>query len=332
MPVRLTQISSRAWEHPADRAALNTLRALPGFDEVVRKVASYFGERGIRQLFLGNAVKVGPNQRPALNQMWTEVLDTLDWPDRPELYVTQTPIANAMAVGFERPFVVVHSGLIEILDPEEQRAVLAHELGHIMSGHTTYTTIAIILLYFGVTNLPFLAGLAILPFQLALLEWYRKSEFSSDRAGLLVVQNLDVSMGTEMKLAGGPHYGDQLSVAEFTKQAAEYEEGGGAIDTVFKILNTVLRTHPLHTVRAGELLRWHRSGEYEAILAGNYRRRGQGDADHPLSDDYVDAAGYYGAKTRETMQTFGDALRGAKDALSNRWRGGGTGAGTTGTP
>src|SRR5205814_6576040 len=70
---------------------------------------SYFGERGIRQLFLGNAVKVGPNQRPALNQMWTEVLDTLDWPDRPELYVTQTPIANAMAVGFERPFVVVRS-------------------------------------------------------------------------------------------------------------------------------------------------------------------------------------------------------------------------------
>ena len=43
----LTQISSRAWEHPADRAALNTLRAIPGFDEVVRKVASFFGERGI---------------------------------------------------------------------------------------------------------------------------------------------------------------------------------------------------------------------------------------------------------------------------------------------
>jgi hypothetical protein len=53
--VNLTQISSRAWEHPADRAALNTLRAIPGFDEVVRKVAGFFGERGIRQLFLANA-------------------------------------------------------------------------------------------------------------------------------------------------------------------------------------------------------------------------------------------------------------------------------------
>ncbi|HEY5061598.1 MAG TPA: hypothetical protein VII52_08695, partial [Gemmatimonadaceae bacterium] len=95
--VPLTQISSRAWEHPADRAALNTLRAIPGFDEIVRKVAGFFGERGIRQLFLGDAIKVTATQRPKLNTMWTEVLETLDWPERPELYVTQTPIANAMA-------------------------------------------------------------------------------------------------------------------------------------------------------------------------------------------------------------------------------------------
>ena len=63
--VQLVQISSRAWEHPADRAALNTLRAIPGFDEVVRKVAGFFGERGIRQLFLGDAVQVSLPIRPA---------------------------------------------------------------------------------------------------------------------------------------------------------------------------------------------------------------------------------------------------------------------------
>ena len=34
-----TQISPTAWEHPADRAALQTLRAIPGFDEVVSKIA-----------------------------------------------------------------------------------------------------------------------------------------------------------------------------------------------------------------------------------------------------------------------------------------------------
>jgi len=322
MPTRvpLVQISSRSWEHPADRAALNALRAIPGFDEIVRKIAGFFGERGIRQLFLGDAVKVSATQRPNLNVMWTEVLETLDWPDRPELYVTQTPIANAMAVGFDKPFVIVHSGLLEILTDDELRSVLGHELGHIMSGHTVYSTIAYILLYFGLSNLPFLAAAAILPFQLALLEWQRKSEFSSDRAGLLVVQDLNVSMSAEMKLAGGKEYGDTLRVEEFIHQAEQYETGGDAWDTVLKIMNTVMRTHPMHTVRAAELLRWHRSGGYDKILAGDYVRRGQNDSDQPLSEDYVDAAGYYGQKTRETVETFKDGLRSAKDAVSSAWR------------
>jgi Zn-dependent protease with chaperone function len=252
--------------------------------------------------------------------MWTEVLETLDWPERPELYVSQTPIANAMAVGFDKPFVVMHSGLLEILDEEEQRAILGHELGHIMSGHPTYTTIAIILMYFGVSNLPFLAAAAILPFQLAILEWHRKSEFSSDRAGLLAVQDLDTVMTAEMKLAGGKPYGDQLRVEEFIRQAEQYETGGDAWDAVLKILNTVMRTHPMHTVRAAELLRWQRSGGYEKILAGDYQRRDQGDSDKPLSDDFVDAAGYYGQKTRDTVNQFKDGLRGARDAVSSAWR------------
>lgn len=319
--VNLTQISSRAWEHPADRAALNTLRALPGFDEVVRKVASFFGERGIRQLFLANAVQVGPNQRPKLNQLWTETLETFDWPERPELYVTQTPFANAGAVGFDKPFVVMNSGTLGLLNEDEQRAVLGHELAHIMSGHTTYHTIAVILVNFGLTNLPFLAGVAILPFQLALLEWSRKSEFSCDRAGLLTVQDLNIAMSTQMKLAGGKQGEDTLSVDAFIKQAETYETGGGAWETVLKLLNTAVRTHPFHTVRAAELLRWQKGGEYDAIISGNYLRRGSDD--RPLADDYADAAGHYGEEWRQTVNQFNDVLSRAKDAFSGAWRGGG---------
>src|SRR5919199_1175785 len=169
MPERktLTQISPIAWEHPADRAALNTLRAIPGFDEVVRKVAGFFGERAIRHLFAGNAVRVGPRQRPKLHALYNEVLETMDWPARPELYVTQTPTVNAGAVGFDNPFIVINSGMLGLLDREEQRTVLGHELGHIMSGHATYRTIALILLQIGLRNLPFLTGIALLPIALA---------------------------------------------------------------------------------------------------------------------------------------------------------------------
>lgn len=315
----LVQISSRSWEHPADRAALNTLRAIPGFDDVVRKVAAFFGERGIRQLFLANAVRVGPKQRPAFDRLYGEVLETLDCPSRPQLYVTQTPFVNAGAVGFDQPFIVMNSGTIATLDDDELRFILAHEVGHIMSGHTTYRTIAIIIITFGLNNLPFLAGMALLPFQLALMEWYRKSELSSDRAGLLGTQDLNIAMGTFLKLAGGRVRGDESSVEEFMLQAAEYESGGGAWDTVLKLLNTAFRDHPFNTVRAAELLRWHGTGEYAAILGGAYIRRGVDD--RPLSDDYIDAAGYYGQKTRDTLNQFGDAFNRARDVFTSTWRG-----------
>jgi Zn-dependent protease with chaperone function len=308
---------------------LNTLRSIPMFDEVVRKIAGFFGERGIRQLFLANAVRVGPRQRPKLNSVYTEVLETLDWPTRPQLYITQTPFLNAGAVGFDEPFIVMNSGTLSALDREEQRFILAHELGHIMSGHTTYRTIAIIIITFGLNNLPFLAGMALLPFQLALLEWYRKSELSCDRAGLLGTQDLDVSMRTFLKMAGGSGADDDIQVEEFMQQASEYETGGNAWDMVLKLLNTAFREHPFNTVRASELLRWHRSGEYERILAGTYYRRGE--EPPPLSRDFEDAAGYYGEETRQTFGPLGDSLRRAREAFSSAFRGGGGGSPTGST-
>jgi len=317
--IKLTQIASTAWEHPADRAALNALRAIPGFDQVVRKVASFFGEKGIRQLFLANAVRVGPTQRPKLWAMYQEVLETLDWPEVPELYVTQTPLVNAAAVGFDKPFIVVNSGLIELLEPEEQRDILGHELGHIMSGHTTYTTIAIIILTVGVQNLPFLAGLALLPFQLALLEWYRKAELSADRAGLLTTQDRNNSMSSFLKMAGGKEYGDQISLDAFMEQAKSYEYEADFVDKVWQLINTAFRTHPFGTVRAAELQRWIDAGGYDKILAGDYRRRGDVTTP-PLSDDFVDAAGYYGDQAKGAMETISGVLGRARSAFDQAFR------------
>src|ERR671913_1851071 len=166
------EISAVSWEHPADRAALQALRAVPGVDEVIRKVLALLGgERGIRLLFQGNAVRVGPSQFPTLWQLHTEVTTTFDWTTVPELYVSQTPFFNAGAYGIDSPFIVVHSAAIELLDYDELRVLLAHEMGHVISGHGLYHTIAAILAMMSLGALPTLAGLAVLPIRLAFLEW-----------------------------------------------------------------------------------------------------------------------------------------------------------------
>ena len=165
----LTQIAPLSWEHPADRAALQSLRAIPGFDLVVKKISGFIGERGIRLLFQADAVRVGPNQFPRLNELYTDVLTTMDWEPRPELFVSQTPFVNAGAYGMERPFIVINSGALKLLDDDEMRTLLGHELGHVMSGHALYHTILILIMNFSFATLPFLAGIALLPIQIALL-------------------------------------------------------------------------------------------------------------------------------------------------------------------
>ncbi|MFL5471018.1 MAG: M48 family metallopeptidase, partial [Gemmatimonadales bacterium] len=165
---RFPEIAAITWEHPADRAALQTLRAIPGVDEIIRRVIALLGgERGIRLLFQGNAVRVGPHQFPKLWHLHTEVTTTFDWSTVPELYLTQTPFFNAGAYGIDSPFIVVHSAAVELLDDDELRVLLSHELGHVMSGHALYRTIAAILALVSLGVLPMLAELVVLPVRLA---------------------------------------------------------------------------------------------------------------------------------------------------------------------
>jgi len=61
---RLLGISSKAYEHPADRAATAALQSIPMLDLVIRKLIEYGYERALRQVFMGGSVKLGPDQLP----------------------------------------------------------------------------------------------------------------------------------------------------------------------------------------------------------------------------------------------------------------------------
>lgn len=307
----LTGISPIAWEHPADRAALNTLRKVPGFDLALRKVFGLFGERALRLAFKANAVRVTPKQYPWVHERLERACEVLDVDSPPEVYVSQTPVVNAGAVGMSDPFIVLNSSMLEILGPDEVEAVLGHEVGHILSGHVLYRTLLILLLNLMIFRYT-LAGLAIRPILMALLEWYRKSELSSDRAGLLAVQDADAAMRSLMLLAGGMR-GETLDLDEFVAQSEEYREGGDLLDSVYKVLNVLGQTHPFAVVRVAELRDWIESGAYERILAGEYQRRDEKDA-RPYREDLAEAMKGYKDAARELF----DEVDAAVDRLRSR--------------
>src|SRR6056297_3074080 len=212
--IQFEKISPRAWEHPADRAALAALKQVPGLNEVVKFFLGMTGEKQIRLLYLSSAVRVTPRQFPKLNGLVEEACRVMDVADRPELYVTQNPALNAGASGVQKPFMTVNSSMIDTLDDDEMLAVIAHELGHIMSGHVLYKTLLWFLLNMAsvVVRIP-VAQIVLLGVLAALKEWDRKSELSADRAGLIVVQKPQVSSTVLMKLAGGKHL-DEMDLDE----------------------------------------------------------------------------------------------------------------------
>ena len=290
--IRLPQIDPRAYEHPADRGALATLRTVPEFATLLRVVSGAFAERGERLLSLSSSIRVGPKQYPRINQLRLECANILDIDPVPELFVTRNPVANAMTIGLDAPFIVLTTGLVEMMDTESLRWVVGHEMGHALSGHALYRTMLLRLLGM-LNNMSWLPvgywGLrAIIA---ALMEWYRKAELSCDRAGLLCGQDPQAALQAHVLLAGARGPGD-VDTAEFLNQAKEYQSSGDVRDSVLKLLNTMELTHPLAVVRAAELQRWAASEEYRDILAGNYPRRG-GEPHSTWTQDMKDAAKSY---------------------------------------
>ncbi len=301
----LTDIAPRSWEHPADRAALEALRKVPVFDEVLKKLFGFFGEKPIRLAFQANAVRVSPNQFGRLNGLYQDVLKTLDSPEDYPLYVSQTPIVNAGAYGMEQPFIILNSGTVSLLDDEQISYIMGHELGHIMSDHVLYRTMTYLLLQLASMGFP-IVGLAARAVLVALLEWSRKSELSCDRAGLLAVQDPEVVMRTMLKMAGGGK-DEETSLQEFIVQAEEYRSGGDVADQVFKILNLIGATHPFWVLRVSELRTWIEGGDYDRILRGEYKKRSEPDTAY--QEDLKEAASAYAEGARDILDTMTAAAR-----------------------
>lgn len=306
----LTNIDSRSWEHPADRAALNALRKIPVFDEVLRKILELFGEKATRLAFLASAVRVSPGQYPRVHKLYEEVCRTLDAPGEYPLYVTQNPQLNAAAYGMSKPFIIVHDSLVKTFDDDELRFVLGHELGHVMSGHTLYNTMIRILVSLAAMGFP-VVGLAARAILIALLEWSRKAELSCDRAGILAVQDPEPGLRVMLKFAGGTL--DEANLGEFIRQSDEYRETGDLADQIYKVLNLLGMTHPFPVLRVAEQRAWFESGGYERIMAGEYIRRGEQPG--PVSDDFAEASKSYRESAKETFGQAADAARKVMDGF-----------------
>jgi Zn-dependent protease with chaperone function len=231
----------------------------------------------------------------------------------PRLYVTQEPVGSGLTIGANEPVTLVSSGLVGSYSEDELSAVLAHEMGHVLADHvgltTTFQLVQMIL--GGVIRTMPLAGVPLVALYLALLEWSRAAELTSDRASAIVTGEPLVLCRTLMRMAGGPV--KDLNLDAFIRQATEYEGEADPFARYSRFFAEITTTHPFPVRRVRELITWVSVGELDRIRSGSYLRRGQ---EPPASAEFDAAFQHYRARFSTILERANDGISTVLDRVT----------------
>ncbi len=267
---RVGHIAPTRYRHTLDVQATQAIAGTLAFEDAARKLSELLPERVWRTLNAAGRVRVGPDQFPELYETYQKCCQRLAIHPEPPLFLARGGF-NAMTMGIEEPFVVLHDLLVGILPQRELEFVIGHELGHIKFDHVLYLTMAQLLKIPGMVldHVPIVGPLLRTGLDLAMFEWQRKAELSCDRAGLLCTQDPEAGYRLMMRMAGAPAlYAAEFNVEAFIQQYDDLQVHQKDLLTKgFYALSTATKSHPWAAVRAHELKKWIDSGEYAALLS-----------------------------------------------------------------
>lgn len=269
--------------HPFDRSARSKLEAVPLLPTVLNAFGKVYSDKVQRQFLLANAVRLGPRQLPEYHRMLPPICDALGI-EVPEMYLMAGE-ANAMAIGTEKPMIVVFSGLLEACEDDEVRAVVAHECGHIAFKHVLYRQVADRVsrgglgLVGAIPGLRQLSGVALTAVEETLLSWHRKSELSADRVAALCTGGPEPMKRAIFHMIGIPKWMPvDVNFDEFEAQTQEFD-AVAASSMWKKLIDNEVKdaapSHPAPIARVKYLQDWTRSDAFRILTGAIEQRRDQ---------------------------------------------------------
>lgn len=270
-------INSAIYTHDLDRAALQALKAIPGFTEVLKAFMKVWSEQMYRVENMATNLRISEKQLPQYYNMLPPISEKLGI-EVPELYLKMDVTPNAYTSGDNKPFIVMTTGLLESMPEELIPTVLAHECGHIACHHVLYSTMGQLILNEAVELLG-MDNLTSLPLKIAFYYWMRCSEYSADRAAAICDGTSDRVVQMCMNFAGfNKNIAGEASVEAFMEQAVEYNQlmKDSKWSKTLEFLMYSQATHPLNAVRAYEVDQWGNSDVFAKI--------GQYLLDEPVED------------------------------------------------
>lgn len=273
--VLLPSISYTSFTYPGDQEALATLKAVPGAGPLLAWLDANFSEQITHLNNNEQMVRINANNYQSIYALVERCCAILSC-QVPDVYITTNPEMNAYTSGQRRSCIVLHSALIEALTPDELCFVIGHEIGHIKAAHGLYRQLGDMLISYwdilsSVVPIPGV-GLLRIPLLLAYWEWYRRAEYTCDRAGLLCVQKIEPCLAALAKLSGKVQgYEDERNIDETILQTEASKEVNKLVLLV-SILENSANTHPFIPLRLKGLKEFAGSDDYQNILAGQYNR------------------------------------------------------------
>jgi Zn-dependent protease with chaperone function len=260
--------------HPFDEAAKRQLESMTGLQATVQAFMKVYSERETHHIHLSECLRLGPHQLPEIYRLLPPVCDAFGIPE-PELYLSMGDV-NAYTFGHTRTSVVIFSGLLDHMAPDEVEAVLAHECGHILLQHVLYHSMAQFLdaareigSVAPIPGLSALLALASVPVQSALTSWSHKSELSADRAAAAYLGDADAITRVMFRFAGlkadSPY---AHSVRAFADQALEWEAlRESRWNRVLQWMLSKQSSHPMLAVRVREIQAWTATPGFASLAA-----------------------------------------------------------------
>lgn len=304
-------IDSRYYIHPADRAALKALKAIPGFNQVMKAFMSVWNEKLFRVENMSTRLKVSEKQLKKYHNMLIAICEKLGI-DVPDLFVELNVTPNAYTYGDTNPFIVITSGLLERFPDDLIETVIAHECGHIACHHTLYTTMGSLIMN-GAFLLSREAPVITIPLRMAFAYWMRCSEYSADRAAMICDKDSNSIARTCMYLAGfNPDFSDEADINAFIEQANDYIEltKDSKVNKALEFYQFWDIDHPLNAVRAHEAVEWAKTDDYKRIIRYLNKEAGS-DAFVPVPDS---SKRLIGKAYEEVIKTLKDS--GFKNVLA----------------
>lgn len=236
------------------------------FQDFLRVTTSKYREAYNEVENQGEGINITSESLPKMYQQLVDACQVLGVKDIPTYSTDWEYAPYHFSNGEKHRRIVMMSGSVDLFTDEEMMFVLGHELGHMVCGHKPYHMLLETFYMPFVNDAAFKAWASII--KLPLMEWYRISDYTADRMGLLCCQDINAAITTMIKKAGLPKkYYDKIDVQGFIQQAREFEENFTDImDRVVKVLSIRSAEFPWLVVRAGKLYDWYHSDDYKQII------------------------------------------------------------------